>query len=428
MAATVDRQLLSRLFHRFAFGPKPGQFSAALNSNYSTTSLELLSPKDLDGGTKNQNPLTFPDLGPFPKQGTPELIAFQGKRIQQILDLRMWWLDRMVLTDNPLQERANWFWHGHYATSIGKVEYALSMQLMLETFRIYGLGSFDELNRRMMTDAALLYWLDAQQNTNKGPNENFARELMELFTLGVGKYSENDIKEIARGLTGWQVQRSSGTTSFNSKLHDSTPISFLNNNGIYSAEEISRLLTSRFDSQMFIANRMWFRHCSTKTAAPNEVVDSFSTRDIKSLYTSLISPAVLSKATSQVKAPVEWFIGACRALNILPSSLPSQTQVIKYLDAMGQVPLDPPNVGGWPYDEAWLNISNAQARIAFAQYLIRNSKIKIESNYANEMDALADHFGINEISVRTKSVLRSASSLQDLLVLLLCSPEYVVNG
>ena len=432
MSSTQDRLTISRLISRFGFGPKPDEFASLLALGVDGARLKIMTVPALDSGLGQLSDPVMTDLGPFPKPNTPEVIPFSTARKKQLLDLTMWWLDRMVLADNALTERMTWFWHGHWATSSGKVEYALPMKLQNDLLRKYALGNFNEMARQMMTDAALLYWLDANQNTNKGPNENLARELMELFTLGVDRYSEDDIKNVARGLTGYQVERSSGVVTFNPKLHDSSSITFLNNTGTYSAQEIVDLLTHRGDSQKFITDRIWFRFISTVNPKPDSLQNSFTNGDIFLFMKNLAAhPSISDPSNTQVKSPVEWFVGVCRALRLQPSKLNLYAQVPSYLDKLGQVPFVPPNVGGWPYDEAWLNLSSAQFRITFANYLIQQADLNFLKNVSGPqaVQDVMDLLGVAAFSQRTRAALRDvAADPKSLMMLAVCSPEYLVNG
>jgi uncharacterized protein (DUF1800 family) len=171
---------------------------------------------------------------------------------------------------------------------------------------------------------------------------------------------------------------------------------------------------------------------STAIPTPSDISTSFAGREILptiqkiASYISSDDPLM-----SQVRSPVEWFVAVCRALKITPSTAQNRAQIINYLDKLGQYPFNPPNVGGWPYDEAWVNIASTQYRISFAQYLIAQgdlTPIQGLKGLALE-NALADWLGIPEFSTRTKAVLRgSGLTSAQIVALAMCSPEYVVNG
>ena len=143
--------------------------------------------------------LNLADLGNRPAPNSAGVIEFATNLRNQSEELLLWWLDKMVISQSPLLERMTWFWHGHWATSIDKVTYPLPMYKQNVTLRTHALGSFKEMSKAMVQDTTLQYWLDGQENTAKKPNENLGRELMELFTLGVNRYTEDDVKAIEIG-------------------------------------------------------------------------------------------------------------------------------------------------------------------------------------------------------------------------------------
>jgi len=432
MATTTDRLALSRLIHRFGFGPKPGEYASLLASGLSAATTKLLNPLSVDTALASVVEPAFPPRGKFPTPGTPERFAFETAQKSDRINIELWWLDRMVLADHALTERMTWFWHGHWATSMGKVEYALPMKIQNEALRKYALSNFRDMAQAMVIDPALMYWLDAGSNVKQAPNENLARELMELFTLGVSNYTEEDVKAVARGLTGYTVDRSAATFAFTPNKHDSSTFSILGRSGSWDAPSIIDMLVARDDNKKFITDRMWFRFISTSLAKPSEIESTFNGRDILPAITKIVSYVTIDDpGMSQVKSPVDWFVSVCRALKITPSTAQNRAQIINYLDKMGQVPFNPPNVGGWPYDEAWLNIASTQYRIGFVGFLLAQgdlSPINGLSGLAME-NALADWLGIAEFSIRTKAVLRAPGlTSAQIVTAALCSPDYVVNG
>ena len=432
MAKTQDRLAISRLINRFGFGPKPGEYAALLAMGLPTAQSKLLTPPTTDAGLSTITEPDFPDRGPFPTPNTPARTAFAAAMQSDRLNLELWWLDRMVLADHALTERLTWFWHGHWATSMGKVEYARPMKMQNDTLRANALGNFNQMAQAMVIDPALMFWLDAGANVKQSPNENLARELMELFVLGVGHYTEDDVRGVSRSLTGYNVSRSASTFTFNPNKHDATSFPIFGTTSTWDAASIIKFLVARSDTQKFITDRLWFRMMSTGLPTPSDVSSAFANREIL--------PAVQKMATyvtstdplmSQVKSPVEWAVAACRALKVTPSKTQNRAQIINYLDKLGQYPFNPPNVGGWPFDEAWLNIASTQYRIGFAGNLIAQgdlSPIAGLSGLTME-NALADWLGIPEFTLRTKAVIRSSGLTSAQIVsLALCSPEYVVNG
>ena len=432
MANTQDRLAISRLINRFGFGPKPGEYAALLAMGLTSAQSKLLTPPATDAGLTQVVEPDFPDRGPFPTPGTPERNTFAAAMQSDRLNLELWWLDRMVLADHALTERLTWFWHGHWATSLGKVEYARPMKMQNDTLRANALGNFNQMAQAMVIDPALMYWLDAGANVKQSPNENLARELMELFVLGVGRYTEDDVRGVARALTGYNVNRSASTFTFNSNKHDATSFSILGTTGTWDAASIIKFLVARSDNQKFITDRLWFRMMSTALPAQSDISTAFANREILPVVQKMATYVTSADPLmSQVKSPVEWAVAACRALKVTPSKVQNRAQIINYLDKLGQYPFNPPNVGGWPFDEAWLNIASTQYRISFAGNLIAQgdlSPIAGLSGLTME-NALADWLGIPEFTLRTKAVIRSSGLTSAQIVsLALCSPEYVVNG
>ncbi len=428
MTVASDRLELARLVHRFGFGPKPGQFKHLLDGGIVRARASVLTHGGTDRGLARVVEPQITDLGQAPSDDAASRIYWQNVW-DQYMSLAMWWLDRMVLADHPLVERMTWFWHGHWATSIDKVEFALPMKIQNETLRTYALGNFSDLSRAMVLDGALIYWLDGEVNVADAPNENLGREFMELFTLGVGNYSENDVKAAARGLTGYQVDQTSGRVTFDATQHDPAPFSLLGVHDAFSATDISDLVTSREESAAFIARRMWFRFVSTSVPMPRTLVKSFARRNIASLvYAVARDPALRRPGLSQAKSPVEWFVSACRALRVTPSKLDSGS-VSWYLGQMGQFPFSPPSVGGWPFDEAWLTASSTQYRFQTAAYLVQHGSVTpLGSSKSTMVQTAADWLGVAKWSPRTEQSLRQAvSDPSALATLALCAPEYVVS-
>ena len=434
MATQRERLEIARLSHRFGFGPRPGEFAAALKMGVSAYRIEATTVPAIDSGLAVITEPVITDLGKRPSPNTPEVIPFAQAMRAQSLQMVLWWLDRMALSNHGLSERMVWFWHGHWATSIDKINYPLPMFTQNKTLRTYALGNFKEMSRAMINDGALQIWLDGGDSTLKAPNENLSRELMELFVLGVNRYSEDDVKALAKVLTGYQINNSSGKVTFNLKRHDPSAVTLLGSSAIFSGESVSDYLVARDDCATFIAERLWYRFISSSQPLPTDstIKKAFAERNIASAVTALASDvAMRDPNNSLVKAPVEWFISACRALQITPSKLDSSNQLISHLQKLVQVPFSPPNVGGWPTDEAWLSSASAQYRIAFAKWLIKQGDLTpITSLSQNARVAKsADWLGVSAWSNRTQGALRNAvGDPAEFVLLALCSPEYVVSA
>ena len=194
------------------------QLTALTSVDLSRTKFLTLPTNDIGAGSISEPVIT--DLGKRPAPNTPQVVEFAINLRFQTQQMIMWWLDRMAMSDHGLTERMVWFWLGHWATSIQKLEYPLPMFNQNKTLRTNALGNFTSMTKAMLNDGALQFWLDGQDSTAKAPNENLGRELMELFVLGVNHYTEDDVKAIARALTGYQVVRSNGNVSINQNRKD----------------------------------------------------------------------------------------------------------------------------------------------------------------------------------------------------------------
>ena len=430
----LKRLETSRLFHRFGFGPRPGEYAQALKDGVQTTRTRLTT---VPAALTTSTPVALPaitDLGKRPEPNTPEVVPFAIAMRTQEQEMRLWWLDMMALSDHGLTERMTWFWHGHWATSIQKLNYPLPMYKQNQTLRTHALGSFNAMTKAMLNDGALQFWLDGQDNTAKAPNENLGRELMELFVLGVNRYSEADVKAISRALTGYQVGRSSGVVTINPNRRDTNPVTLLGTTGLFTGDSLSDFLVERDDCATFIAERLWYRFISSTELMPASfsAKNAFATRDISLAVKAMAAdPSMQDTQYALVKSPVEWFISACRALELTPSQLKTPAQLNSHLDKLSQVPFNPPNVGGWPAGEAWLSSATAQYRLAFAAWLIKHSSLSALNQIpqASRVVKSADWLGVPEWSARTQSALRTAlDDPAQFALLALCSPEYIVSA
>ena len=422
-----DRALVARYFHRLGFGPKPGEFEAAVKTGTSNALEKILT---IDSSSRIAPPV-FKKLGPRPSNAIAR-VEWRNAMREQEFQLTLWWMDRMVDSDHPFVERMTWFWHGHWATSMSKVDYANAMLIQNQLLRETSLGNFADQAKRMVVDGALQYWLDNNSNTVKAPNENLARELMELFTLGVNRYTENDIKQVAKALTGYSLDREASVVTFNAKKHENSTLNILGKSGKFEANSLTDFLVSRDDCQTFIAERLWYRFINDSTSSEDDSIRSaFKNREILPTMKALAShSAMKSEENSMVKPPLEWFISACRALNVLPSALAKPVIILGFFDRLSQKPFYPPNVGGWPAGEIWLTAANAQYRIQLAQLIVAKGDVTTISKIAaaNRVKKLADLLGVGEWSARTKSALVAAQNDPvKLITTALCAPEYMVS-
>ena len=430
-----QRLEISRLFARFNFGPTPGQFSQALRDGFTSTAAKILNTADLDSRLEALPAPALVDTGPRPSPADKAASKIFSQNLKaQSDELTLWWLDRMAIAKNPLIERMVWFWHGHWATSLDKVNFSLPMFKQNETLRRNALGNFRTMSHEMFHDGALQIWLDGNDNIKGAPNENLSREFMELFALGVNTYSEDDVKAIAQAFTGYQTVRSSGVVTFNPKRHDSEAIKVFGVNAPLDGDSATDLIVSKSECADFISDRLWYRFISSSLPKDPKIgtAQAFSQREVAPVITALVLNGALSDPRySVVKQPVEWFIAICRAFSLQPSKLSNRNFILGALQKMAQTPFYPPNVGGWPTDEAWLSSASAQFRISFATGLSKQIDFTSLGAVAPEQRIayIRDLLGIFELSPRTFTALTNAKSdLPQFFTLAVCSPEFVVNA
>ncbi|GIG85545.1 DUF1800 domain-containing protein [Plantactinospora endophytica] len=432
----VDRDAVVHLLRRATFGPTAAEVDAAERAGLAGTLDRLLAPVGADPGAAAT---PAPDLGADPYAGIgkdssrEQRQQAQKQRAEQARGLVDWWLDRMVAAEHQLTEKLVFFWHGHWATSVRKVRSAQLMLGQLDTFRRYGRGPFEELVRAMVRDPALILWLDGQKNSRTAPNENLARELMELFTLGIGHYTEAHVKAGARALTGWQVDRRTGKARFVRRRHDPAEKTILGRTEAFDADSYARLLAARPESAAFVAARLWARFAGTDVPPP-EPLSGANGGTIEVLRAVLTAPSFAQTRGGLVKQPVEWAVGAMRQLGIRPGKLPDQQrrELVNRLAGMDQVPLRPPSVGGWPAGPAWLTTSSLQSRMRLAALLANAAPAELTRRLAaaprdDRPAALARLLVVDRWTPRTRAALTPlADDPRRLLVAGLVSPEYTV--
>jgi hypothetical protein len=307
-----------------------------------------------------------------PKFTTPPP-RFQFNADAPEVELQAWWLYRCIYTPHPLREKLTLFWHNHFATSIAKVKRAALMLRQNQTLRRLALGKFQPLLLGMSRDPAMLVWLDSNSNIKGKANENYAREVMELFSLGVGNYSETDIREAARSFTGWHTN---GTEFvFNAAHHDDGPKTVLKQSGNLDGGDIIRILLEQPVCARFLARKLYYYFISENAAPPDSLIEPLADQFRKSDYdiASLVSTILRSRLffsehayRQRVKSPMEYLVGLIRDLD--EQQRPGQ--LANALKDLGQPLFAPPNVKGWVGGKAWLNSATLLARHNLAYALV----------------------------------------------------------
>lgn len=292
--------------------------------------------------------------------------AYRKKITKRWLELKAWWYQEMLVTDSPLTEHMTLFWHNHFTSSLRKVKWPNFMHQQNALLRKHALGNFRELLHAISRDPAMVLYLDNQTNRIGRPNENFAREVLELFTLGEGHYTETDIKEAARAFTGWHVNRRKGRFRIRHWLHDDGIKTFLGRQGNFDGDDIIDIILQQPQTATYITTKLWKEFVSEKPD-PKEIerlANLFRKNDyeLKPLLRAiLLSPAFRDPRNrgTLVKSPVELVVGTLRGLKV-PVAKPERLAIAgRYL---GQDILDPPNVKGWKGGNAWITTTTLLAR------------------------------------------------------------------
>jgi Protein of unknown function (DUF1800) len=284
-----------------------------------------------------------------------------------------WWADRMVSTDRPLQEKMALFWHGHFATGADKVRDYRKMLVQLELFHQKGTGNFRELLIAVAQDPAMLVFLDAGQNVKGAPNENFGREVMELFTMGVGSYSEHDIREAARAFTGWT--NDDLRFKLDEAKHDTGEKEFLGRRGNFDGVDVLNVILDQKVTANFIAGKI-YRYFARDDFSPvlQERLGAVlreNDYELKPLLrTIFLSRDFYSEPSvgTRIKGPVDLIVSMCRELGV--KRLPGVPDFNSACGELGQVLLNPPTVAGWAQGRSWITPGMLLARGNLARQML----------------------------------------------------------
>jgi uncharacterized protein (DUF1800 family) len=289
--------------------------------------------------------------------------------------MRGWWMGEMLATDAPLAERMTLFWHNHFVSSQQKVRSAKLRYRQNATLRRHALGDFGALLHAASKDAAMLLYLDGVRNRRGAPNENFAREVMELFTLGEGHYTESDVKEAARAFSGWSLERGSGAFVFRRALHDPGEKTILGRTGRFDGDQVLDILLERPETAELVVRKLWLEFVSPE---PDEAYVRRIAADFR--RSGYRIPVALSQLFASeafwspdnrgvlVKSPVELVVGTLRSLEVAPDDA---TPFALAAAGMGQNLFSPPNVKGWRGGDAWIDSSTLLARKQFVESISR---------------------------------------------------------
>jgi uncharacterized protein (DUF1800 family) len=299
-------------------------------------------------------------------------------------------------------------------------------------FRANAAGSYRTLSQVLLEDSALQLWLDNQQNNKKSPNENLSRELMELFILGDGNFSESDVKEGAKVLTGFRRIPSENRVAFYPAQQSPGPHTILGKTANFSPTDLTEILVSQGANADFLVQKLSETFLgdlkiSTKTANVMKKAMGNDREVAKGLEVLIKSKDFLESNSAYVRSPVEWLVATAKLLGFVPSDLAAKVNIVKRLSDMGQVPLEPPNVGGWPDLTSWLSTGVTRNRMDLARELVRFSDIDWFSSATDRTTEFLNRAGLYSLSTRTISAMKLASTPSESLIAGLVSPEFIVG-
>ncbi|MEZ6065059.1 MAG: DUF1800 domain-containing protein [Planctomycetaceae bacterium] len=368
--------LAAHLYRRAGFAPSPAELDAALKSR----------PGDLVAAMfERSEPVDF--------EAQMDELGRATSATGDTSKLPAWWCYRLLATPDPLREKATLFWHGHFATSAAKVT---DPELMLAHFRIlrsHALGDFNALAQQMARDPAMLLWLDSATNRKAHPNENFARELMELFCLGEGNYSETDIRELARCFTGWEVRNKA--FRFNRFQHDAGTKSFLGHSGECTGEQGVDVVLAQSACPEFLVRKLIRYYLCDEPQPPDDLIAPLAEqlRDddlhVANVLRRILSSNLFFSAHSvarQVRSPVDLVVGLLRALDATTNNY----RLAEGLERLGQRLFFPPNVKGWDGGRAWINSSTLIARANLIRQLLFAEETRFHKGSLSQLFASSD--------------------------------------
>jgi hypothetical protein len=426
---------IPHLLRRAGFGASPAELAEYEGMGLSGAIDHLLNYGDIDN---SQVPAT-PDI----------VLSYSGTQTGDVLQaIQTWWLQRMVGTTHPLEEKMTLFWHNHFATGFSKVQNGYLMYKQNDFLRTNALGNFHDILTGITGDGAMLVWLDGNQNRKGNPNENYAREVMEVFSTGRGPYTQDDVEAGALAFTGYSID-SSGDGVFNPDLHDESTKTFMGTTGNLGPADIIDILVAHPYTATNLATELFeffaYPNPSESTITRLAQVYLDSGYEIGSLVQAILtSPEFISTQAylANVKSPAEYVATALRSLGAT-SSLDGAVAAI---GNMGQVLFDPPTVFGWPSGSGWINTASILARYNFPTTVETTEEDSVSGLDATEIfgAGVQDGAGVQTIATglfpdgvpadlirvidaSTSALTDPVSRTRDAVRLVMCTPYYNLN-
>ena len=424
--------LMVHLMRRAGFGATREELETRVANGYEATVEELLNPEE-------QEPVDIHELLRYhPWSWKPGTIQGRGHTS---------WLYRMINTNAPLQEKMTLFWHGVFATGVSKVDHWDEIADMIDMFRERGMGGFKELLLEVARSPAMIYWLDNNENHRDAVNENWGRELLELFTMGVGNYTEEDVRECSRAFTGWTITpklprfpmgRFDWFFEYKDEDHDDGEKTFLGHKGRFNGEDIIEIICQQPATARFIARHLynffvadepqvpaWSVTPPTDPEAVGILADALteSSFDIRAVLRLLFNSDFFKEARfARLKSPAEVVVGTLRLVGGDEFPAPGIGNLSRQVGYMGQDLMNPPSVEGWHTGPEWINSGSLMRRTNFFTDLLGDTdrpgvrsivdRLKAQGDLSPEelVDASLDLMGPLEVDQETREELVSHAS------------------
>jgi len=395
-----DIALMAHLMRRAGFGATRAELEARVAKGYEATVEELLNPEDQPAQDRNEmmryHPWTWRP-GTLPGMGAAE------------------WLHDMINTKRPLEEKMTLFWHGIFATGVSKVDHYDDVMDMIVKFREKGMGDFRELLVEMAKDPAMIYWLDNCENHADAVNENWGRELLELLSMGVGNYTEVDVRECSRAFTGWTIEpklprgpigRHDWFFEYRDDDHDDTEKTFLGHTGDFNGEDIVRIISEHPSCARFIARHLYNFFVADEAQVPAwsvtppndpEAVEAIANAlrendyDMRAALRLIFNSDFFKNARfARLKNPTEVVVGTLRMVGGAEFPAPGIGDLSRQPNYMGQDLLNPPSVEGWHTGAEWINSGSLMRRINFTADMVSDVSRPGIRSMINRMQSQGD--------------------------------------
>ncbi|MEI7735518.1 MAG: DUF1800 domain-containing protein [Ferruginibacter sp.] len=349
----------------------------------------------------------FKGVQDIAKMGKQELTNDQKKMIREqsredLKNLNLLWLEEMINNEAQLREKMSLFWHGHFAC---RVVNSYFQQELLQIIRENALGNFADLLRAVSKSPSMLSFLNNQQNRKQKPNENFAREVMELFTMGRGNYTEKDIKEAARAFTGWGFNLQ-GEFEFRKFQHDTGDKTVMGKTGNFDGDDVLNILLEQPQTAKYITKKIYKYFVNDN--ADDTKVEWLSNRfykngyDIKKLMEDIFTADWFYEEKNigtKIKSPVELLAGIRR---LLPMEMENDQAQLLFQKTLGQVLFFPPNVAGWPGGKTWIDSSSLMLRLRLPQILTANDVMDISPKADDDTQMGMMEAGVKKLQAAVK--------------------------